>query len=148
MKSAPIWQRSGMVIYMEKEEKKRIHLPHDHGQHEEHVLEVMPDEARSIQAAEIFHQLSDGSRLRILWLLCHSEECVCNIAAAVEMSMPAVSHHLRNLKSAGMIASRREGKEVYYRLADTAEAELVHRMVDEVFEMHCPGQCQKSADMQ
>ena len=124
---------------MENEEMKRIILPHDHGQKDEHILEVMPDEARCAGAAEIFQQLSDGTRLQILWLLCHSEECVCNIAAAVGMSMPAVSHQLRNLKQAGLIRSRREGKEVYYSLMDTPKARLVHKMVDDVFEMNCPG---------
>ena len=55
--------------------------------------------------------LSDPSRLRIFWLLCHCEECVMNISALVDMSSPAVSHHLRNLKASGLIVSRREGKE-------------------------------------
>ena len=64
-------------------------------------------------------QLGDPSRLRIFWLLCHCEECVLNIAAIVNMSSPAVSHHLRLLKSSGLIVSRREGKEMYYRTADT-----------------------------
>lgn len=117
----------------------KIILPHDHGQHEDHILEVLPDEKHCSDAAEIFHQLSDGTRLQILWLLCHSEECVNNIAAAIGMSMPAVSHHLRNLKQAGLIDSRRDGKEVYYTLMDTPKAKLVHKMVDDVFEMNCPG---------
>ena len=86
----------------------------------------------------IFQQLGDPSRLRILWLLCHSEECVCNIAAAVGMSDPAVSHHLRILKKGGIIESRRDGKEVYYTLADTTQAKLLHRTIDALFEITCP----------
>ena len=85
-----------------------------------------------------FRQLGDPSRLRILWLLCHSEECVCNIAAAVGMSDPAVSHHLRILKKSGIIESRRDGKEVYYTLADTTQAKLLHRTIDALFEITCP----------
>ena len=54
------------------------------------------------------------------------------------MSSPAVSHHLRTLKQTGLVSSRRDGKEVYYKLADTQEARLVHRMIDDVFEMNCP----------
>lgn len=78
------------------------------------------------------------SRLRILWLLCHCEECVYNLSAAVNMSSPAVSHHLRSLKQSGLLSSRRVGKEVHYRLADTEEARLVHRMIDDIFDMNCP----------
>ena len=74
------------------------HLPHNHGQNIERVLERMPPPDGFQTTAATFQQLGDPSRLRILWLLCHSEECVCNIAAAVGMSDPAVSHHLRILK--------------------------------------------------
>ncbi|EDP25843.1 transcriptional regulator, ArsR family [Coprococcus eutactus ATCC 27759] len=88
--------------------------------------------------ADIFKQLSDGSRLRILWMLCHLEECVSNIAAAMEMSDPAVSHHLKQLKSSGLIVSRRDGKEVYYKLADTETARLVHKVCEEMFQITCP----------
>ena len=98
------------------------HLPHNHGQNIERVLERMPPPDGFQTTAAIFQQLGDPSRLRILWLLCHSEECVCNIAAAVGMSDPAVSHHLRILKKGGIIESRRDGKEVYYTLADTTQA--------------------------
>lgn len=124
---------------MESDNRKVIILPHDHGRNDSRILELMPGEKQSGEAAEIFHQLSDGTRLQILWLLCHSEECVCNIAAAVGMSMPAVSHHLRSLKQSGLIGSRRVGKEVYYTLMDTPKARLVHKMIDDVFEMNCPG---------
>ena len=113
-------------------------MPHDHGSQLASVLRRMPDEGEFITAAEVFGQLSDATRLRILWVLCHSEECVTNIAAAVGMSDPAVSHHLRILKKNGVLKSRRVGKEVHYTLADTEEAGLIHRMVDDVFAMNCP----------
>lgn len=98
----------------------------------------MPDEGAFAEAADIFGQLSDATRLKILWILCHSEECVTNIAAAVGMSDPAVSHHLRILKSNGYVTSRRIGKEVHYTLAKTETARLMHRMIDDIFEMNCP----------
>ncbi len=113
-------------------------LPHDHGQKIEIVLERMPKADECIQVAEIFKQVSDGSRLRILWLLCHCEECVSNIAAAVDMTDPAVSHHLKLLRKSGLITSRREGKEIYYKLADTRKAELLHTVCEEMFEIACP----------
>lgn len=112
-------------------------LPHDHGDIET-VLSAMPEETTFLRAAETFKQLCDGTRLQILWLLCHSEECVLNIAAAVHMSAPAVSHHLRGLKQAGLIVARRDGKEVYYSLASTKEAQLLHRLIDDFFEINCP----------
>lgn len=113
-------------------------LPHDHGEALPAILQKMPNEAAFSEASDVFSQLSDTTRLRILWILCHSEECVTNIASAVGMSDPAVSHHLRILKKTGLATSRRIGKEVHYSLADTEEARLVHRMIDDIFEMNCP----------
>lgn len=113
-------------------------LPHRHGQNIDKVLDKMPDEESFQDVAFLFQQLSDPSRLRLLWLLCHSEECVCNLAAAVHMSAPAISHHLRNLKKSGLIVSRREGKEVYYTLSQTPPARLLHKAVDALFEISCP----------
>lgn len=115
-------------------------LPHDHGQNMKDVLKQMPGPDDFVQAAAIFQQLCDGSRLRILWLLCHCEECGINLAAAVGMSNAAVSHHLKSLKLHGLITSRRSGKEVYYTLASTETAQLVHQMIDDYFQMSCPNQ--------
>lgn len=63
-------------------------LPHNHGQNIEKVLNKMPSAEGFTDIAFLFQQLGDPTRLRILWLLCHCEECVCNIAAAVDMSAP------------------------------------------------------------
>ena len=60
-----------------------------------------------------------------------------NIAAAIEMSSPAVSHHLRVLKGAKLVSSRKVGKEVYYTIADNREAELLHGAVDRMLEIRC-----------
>lgn len=111
-------------------------LPHDHGQAME--LEHMPTVEHFQTVADIFKQLGDGSRLRIFWLLCHCEECVINLSAMVNMSSPAVSHHLRQLKAAGLIVSRREGKEVYYRAADSQQAQTLHHMIEQMVEIACP----------
>lgn len=113
-------------------------LPHDHGQNVNKVLEKLPGVEECTRTAEVFKQISDGSRLRILWFLCHCEECVSNIAAVMDMSDPAVSHHLRLLKRSGLIVSRRDGKEVYYKMADTEQARLVHRVCEEMFRISCP----------
>ena len=111
---------------------------HNHGGNLADLMSSIPTEQQFFMAADVFSMLCDSTRLRILWLLCHTEECVSDIATAVGMSSPAVSHHLRNLKQSGLITSRREGKEVLYTLADTKEASLVHNMIDDIFEINCP----------
>ena len=88
--------------------------------------------------AEQFRLLADSSRLRIFWLLCHVEESVVNISELTEMSSPAVSHHLRLLKDAGLVLSRREGKEVFYRASDSPACKLLHGVIEKTMEISCP----------
>ena len=113
-------------------------LPHDHGQAMERELAQMPSVDNFQTVANIFKQMGDGSRVRIFWLLCHCEECVINLSSMVDMSSPAVSHHLKQLKAAGLLVSRREGKEVYYKAAETAQAQLLHHMIEDLVEIACP----------
>ena len=68
--------------------------------------------------SEIFKVLGDETRTKILFLLAQQELCVCDLAAVLEMSLPAVSHHLRLLKALRLVKYRREGKMVYYSLDD------------------------------
>lgn len=89
-------------------------------------------------ASVLFKQLSDASRLRIFWLLCHCEVCGTELAAMVDMTPPAVSHHLRLLRSGNLLVSRREGKEVYYRAAGTVQAQALHHMIEKMLEISCP----------
>ena len=116
---------------------EKIKLPHRHREGEDIVL--LQEELDRIDdfqtVAEIFRQLDDTTRIRIFWLLCHCEECVLNISAMMRMSSPAVSHHLRSLKNSGLLVSRREGKEVYYRAADTAQGRLLHQMIEQIMEI-------------
>ena len=113
-------------------------LPHDRGQPPEPTLAAMPDTESFQTIAELLKQLGDSSRIRIFWLLCHCEECVINLSAMMKMSSPAISHHLKQLKSSGLIVSRRSGKEVYYRAADTQQAQLLHRMIETLLQINCP----------
>lgn len=118
----------------------KFELPHHHGTHGN--LTYMKEQLDQIphfqRVADVFKQFSDMSRIRIFWLLCHCEECVINISAMLEMSSPAVSHHLKPLRSSGLIVSRRVGKEVYYRASDTKESQMLHQMIEQVMEITCP----------
>ena len=122
-------------------------LPHDHGEggHIEDLHRELMNAAHFAAASEIFKQLSDPTRVRIFWLLSHREECVINLAALLEMSSPAVSHHLRSLTEGGLLVSRRDGKEVYYKAGDTMQIKLLHEIVEQVMQIACP---EKAVDYQ
>jgi len=113
-------------------------LPHDHGHLPVGLQERTPEAGEFEIAADILKLMSDGKRIQIFWLLCHCEECVINLSALLEMSSPAVSHHLKLLKTAGLVVSRREGKEVYYTAARTTRAQVLHRTIEEIVDVACP----------
>ena len=115
-------------------------LPHDHGQNSGQKFDHMPGIRDFQTVSDIFKQLGDGSRIRIFWILCHCEECVINLSALVDMSSPAVSHHLKQLKAGGLIVSRREGKEVYYKAAETEQVQLLHHAIEDLVKISCPSQ--------
>ena len=122
------------------------HLPHDHSGGAMLRLQESVETVGSFQTvADIFKQLSDSSRVRIFWLLCHCEECVIDLSAMVSMSPPAVSHHLRQLRESGLVVSRRVGKEVCYRAAESERAQLLHRMIERTMEISCPEEESRAA---
>ncbi|MBR6360269.1 MAG: winged helix-turn-helix transcriptional regulator, partial [Clostridia bacterium] len=102
------------------------------------IEKLLPDDSAITGVSEAMKQLGDPTRLRIFWYLCHAEECVLDIAAAIEMTSPAVSHHLRLLKASGRIVSRRSGKEMLYRAADTELAQALHHIIENIAEITCP----------
>lgn len=114
-------------------------MPHDHGEKKSAQLREASARTESFRTvSDIFKLLADPSRARIFWLLCHCEECVVNISFLTDMSSPAVSHHLRQLKDGGLIVSRREGKEVYYKAASAEQVRLLHLMMEKTMEISCP----------
>lgn len=116
----------------------RMELPHNHGGNGEFFVNSMPDIKDFGTITELFKILSDPSRTRIFWLLCHCRECVVNISALVGMSSPAVSHHLKQLKAQGLIEGIREGKEVYYTSSHSKEALIFHDVIENIIELKCP----------
>ena len=122
------------------------HLPHDHSGGAMLRLQESVETVGGFQTvADIFKLLSDSSRVRIFWLLCHCEECVVDLSATVGMSPPAVSHHLRQLRESGLVVSRRVGKEVCYRTAESERAQLLHRMIERTMEISCPEEESRAA---
>lgn len=82
------------------------------------VNETMPDETELYDLAELFKVFGDSTRIQILFVLFEAEVCVCDLAEALHMTQSAISHQLRILKQNKLVKSRREGKSVFYSLAD------------------------------
>lgn len=82
------------------------------------VNESLPDENELYDLAELFKVFGDSTRIRILYVLFESEVCVCDLASALNMTQSAISHQLRILKQNKLVKSRRDGKSIFYSLAD------------------------------
>jgi ArsR family transcriptional regulator len=82
------------------------------------VRSAMPQEESLYDLAELFKVFGDSTRIKILCALAESDLCVCDIAALFGMTQSAISHQLRVLKQASLVKYRKEGKIVYYSLAD------------------------------
>ena len=97
---------------------ERCELMHVHEEIVSQVNANMPDEEILYDLAELFKLFADSTRIKILYVLFASELCVCDIAQLLNMSQSAISHQLRALKQAKLVRHRREGKQVFYSLAD------------------------------
>lgn len=91
---------------------------HAHPDAIERIKANMPDDDTLIDVAELFKVFGDSTRIKILSALSGGELCVCDISTAVGMTSSAVSHQLKILKNAELVKFRREGKTVFYSLAD------------------------------
>ena len=113
-------------------------LPHGHDAMGDKIIEQLPKAEQFQSIAEAFKLLSDPTRVKLFWILCHCEECVVDLAAMMDMSSPAVSHHLRHLKETGLITCHRVGKEVYYKAAEDPRAQALHQMMETMEAISCP----------
>ncbi len=84
--------------------------------------------------AELFKVFGDATRLRLLHALKCSEMCVCDLAACLGMTHSAISHQLRILKAYNLVKSRKQGKVVYYTLADSHVIALLNTGLEHVNE--------------
>ena len=82
------------------------------------VNETLPEETELFDLAELFKVFGDSTRIRILFVLFEAEVCVCDLAKALNMTQSAISHQLRILKQNKLVKNRREGKSIFYSLAD------------------------------
>ena len=113
---------------MTKDERERIRqeieegtceFMHVHEQIVDRVEKVMPDEQQLLDLSEFFKVFGDSTRIKILYVLSQSEMCVCDIATLLQMGQSAISQQLRVLKQMRLVSFRREGKTVFYSLADS-----------------------------
>ena len=91
------------------------------------VNETMPEETELYDLAELFKVFGDSTRIRILFVLFEAEVCVCDLAQVLQMTQSAISHQLKILKQNKLVKSRREGKSIFYSLAD----EHVRTIIDQ-----------------
>ncbi len=104
---------------MQEKEIERCESTEIHEDRLRVVSERMPPEEELYDLAELFKVFGDSTRIRILFVLFEAEVCVCDLAEALHMTQPAISHQLKILKNSKLVKSRREGKSVFYSLADS-----------------------------
>lgn len=98
------------------------------------INSAMPDEDKLIDLAELFKVFGDSTRIKLLTALSHGELCVCDMSKLVGMSVSAVSHQLKILRSAKLVSFRREGKTVFYSLADDHVNTIIRQGLEHINE--------------
>ena len=98
------------------------------------VNETMPEETELYDLAELFKVFGDSTRIRILFVLFEAEVCVCDLAQVLQMTQSAISHQLKILKQNKLVKSRREGKSIFYSLADDHVRTIIAQGCDHIEE--------------
>ena len=98
------------------------------------VNETMPEETELYDLAELFKVFGDSTRIRILFVLFEAEVCVCDLAQVLQMTQSAISHQLKILKQNKLVKSRREGKSIFYSLADDHVRTIIAKGCDHIEE--------------
>ena len=107
---------------------------HVHDQVVEKVKETLPPDEVLGPLSELFKIFGDATRIRILMVLFQSEVCVYDLAKLLNMTQSAISHQLRLLKQARLVTSRREGKIVFYSLADSHVRTMLNQGMEHIRE--------------
>ncbi len=98
------------------------------------VRAALPDDDKLLDVSELFKVLGDSTRCKILFVLLMAEMCVCDLSQLLGMSVSAISHQLRILRQAQLVRYRREGKTVFYALADEHVRTLLSQGMEHVQE--------------
>ena len=98
------------------------------------ITSTMPDEDTLIDLSELFKVFGDSTRIKILYALLRSELCVCDIADLLGLTQSAISHQLRVLRSSKLVKFRRDGKTLYYSLADEHVCRIISQGMEHVEE--------------
>ena len=93
-------------------------MPHDHSNILNHVKAELPKDELLQDLGDLFKIFGDTTRIKIMYALHEDEMCVCAISELLGMTHSAVSHQLKTLKTANLVKSRRDGKTIYYSIAD------------------------------
>lgn len=107
---------------------------HVHEELVEKVRRDLPTEDTLYDLTELFRIFGDSTRVRILYVLFESEMCVCDIAQLLGMTQSAISHQLRALKNARLVKAHREGKTVFYALADDHVKTIIDQGLEHILE--------------
>ena len=105
-----------------------------HAEVVEAVGQKMPQENELNNLADFFKVLGDGTRAKIVWALDESEMCVCDLAVLLNMTKSAISHQLRALRLSNLVKNRREGKNVFYSLADDHVRQIFEKGLEHIRE--------------
>lgn len=100
----------------------------------EQVKKQLPEDEVLYELAELFRVFADSTRVKILYALFEAELCVCDLSRLTGMSQSAVSHQLRTLKDSKLVKFRREGKTVFYSLADQHVRTLIGNGMEHIME--------------
>lgn len=119
---------------MEKTEVEQCDFIHVHETIIEKVQGNMPETEELKDLADFFKVFGDSTRIRILYVLFQSEMCVCDLAQVLNMTQSAISHQLRILKQMKLVANRRDGKTVFYSLADSHIETIMNQGMEHIRE--------------
>lgn len=119
---------------MGKTEVECCDSTHIHTKTIQQVEQHLPKEEILVDLADFFKVFGDATRVKILYVLLQSEMCVCDLAEVLQMTQSAISHQLRVLKQAKLVKNRREGKTVFYSLADGHIQTILNQGMDHISE--------------
>ena len=124
---------------MSKGEKRVADIPscefmHIHESVVNEVRALMPEEEKLYALADLYKVFGDSTRIKILYVLSRAEMCVCDIAGLLGMTISAISHQLKILKQARLVKFRRDGKTVFYSLADNHVTTIINNGMEHIEE--------------